>query len=110
MMRAYHLVVLLLLATAAGCLGLTPAGAPGETTPTDSGPVLTVTNANQTVAEDAPSSEKGQFEALDGDRQDEFVRALNHDVEDPTAWSDGTDIQYVHYEGTWYSVQVVIVN
>ena len=95
----------------AGCLGGMPDdGSDASTTPTLSGSVLTVNMASEEAIEQAPASTKASFDALTADQQDELQSALEHDVEHPTAWDSGSDIEYVRYNGSWYTVEVHIVN
>ena len=109
--RVAILVALLGLTVVGGCLGSPPqSGSAALTTAPPSGEVLTVSKANQTRAEQQPAAVKANFSELSADRQDEFVSALEDDVREPTAWSPGTDVEYVRYEGTWYWVTVVVVN
>ena len=104
-------VALIGLVAVAGCLGSPPqSGSAAPTTAPPSGEVLTVSKANQTRAAGQPAASKADFSELSADRQDEFVSALEEDVQEPTAWDPGTDIEYVRYEGTWYWVTVVVVN
>ncbi|WP_353635491.1 hypothetical protein ABSL23_15705 (plasmid) [Halobacterium sp. NMX12-1] len=80
-------------------------------TQTFSGVVLTV---DEVVREDrvanASNASKANFSALIPARQAEFQEALNHEVSHPETWDAGTEIEYVHYNGTWYTIQTPIVN
>lgn len=97
------------LVAAAGCLGRAAKDEP-TATPTTAGTVLAVTAVPEDEAATAPPSTKAHFDGLTGAQQEEFRGALDRDVADPTAWSSGTALEYVNYEGTWYAVQVHIVN
>ena len=95
----------------AGCMGAAPAAEqPDSTTSPYSGQVLAVTEIPKSDVTDASNTSKVEFSALTPAHQEEFRSALDSDVRNPSAWDDGTDIEYVHYNETWYSVQIHIVN
>ncbi len=110
--RTYICVgAVVLLVVFAGCMGAAPAAEQSDpTTAPFAGPVLAVTDVPINDVIDAPNSSKAQFGTLTAAYQAEFRSALESDVRNPTSWEDSTDIEYVHYNGTWYSVQVHIVN
>lgn len=104
---ALGVVIILVLA---GCLGWGPVVEESSPTPSPfAGPVLAVTEVPQSDVTSAPNTSMAQYESLDAGQQAEFREALASDVRNPTAWEDGTDIEYVYYNGTWYSAQVHIV-
>jgi len=114
MVHAKRLLTLLAvgcLVSGAGCAVLSPADTSDRSTTTRfAGKVLVVEFANQTAPANASPSTTATFENLSDAKRDEFLTALDHDLRRPDAWDVGTDIRYVRYEGTWYSLHLVFVN
>ncbi|MFB6106167.1 MAG: hypothetical protein ABEJ70_04250 [Halobacteriaceae archaeon] len=102
-------LALVLVVALAGCAGAY-GGDATTTTTTRSGTVLTASEVPAEDAQAATAEIRVAFENLSAARREEFERALDADVHDPTAWGPGTDVEYVAYDGTWYAVHVVVEN
>lgn len=93
----------------AGCMEGSSAAKPSNImTSQSSGIVLSVTEIPQSDVTGASNSTKARFETLTTAQQQEFRSARKSDVRNPTSWRSGTDIEYVYYNGSWYSIQVQI--
>ena len=111
-MRTYlRISAVVMVVVFAGCMRAAPAAEqPEPTTSPYAGQVLAVTEVPKSDVTDESNTSKVAFDALRPAHQEEFRSALDSDVRNPSAWNDGTDIEYVRYNETWYSVLVHIVN
>ncbi|MFB6198281.1 MAG: hypothetical protein ABEI52_08460 [Halobacteriaceae archaeon] len=98
-----------LLLVSAGCVGVSENPNSTATETLEPGAYVSVTEVPDEYAESATEEEKAVFSNLSEPKQDEFLAALNQSNVKATAWESGTEIRYVHYEESWYSVEVHIV-
>jgi len=90
-------------------MGLSEKPSSTATETLEPGAYLSVTQVPDEDAKSVPEEERAAFRNLSEAKQDEFLTALNQSDVKATAWESGTEITYVHYNESWYSVEVHIV-
>ena len=98
-----------LLLMSSGCIGASEIPNSTATETLEPGAYLSVTEVPDEDAKSASEEERAEFSNLSEAKQDEFLTALNESTVKATAWESGTEITYVHYKESWYSVEVHIV-